>query len=100
MLLALLTSFSISFGRFFLSFFSPNRRGMAGGGQYAESAVKKNKYIEEWNGRREITTETFELNFKDVPKFLMCLVIFPFGVYTSVRTEFKQSGARQFQNIC
>ena len=74
------------------------RRGMAGG-QYAETAVKKNKYIEEWNGRREITTESFELNFKDVPRFLMCLVIFPFGVYTAVRTEMKQTGDRRFRDI-
>jgi len=71
---------------------------MAGGDP--NMAVKKNKFIEEWNGRREITTESFELNFKDVPKFLMWIVIFPYSIYTAARTEFLASGERRYKDIC
>ncbi|KAL3783966.1 hypothetical protein HJC23_013346 [Cyclotella cryptica] len=36
------------------------RRSM-GDGPYTDAMhVKKNKYVEEWNGRREITEQTFE----------------------------------------
>ena len=51
-------------------------------------AVKKNKYMEEWNGKREITEKTFGIEFSDVPTFLTYLVIFPVVIYTWTRSEF------------
>ena len=69
-------------------------------GEYAALACKKNKYMEEWNGRREITTESFEMNFKDVSKFIVWIVLFPYGIYTAVRTEFILSGARRYKDVC
>ena len=70
---------------------------MAGGDP--SMAVKKNKYMEEWNGRREITYLTFQFNFKDVPKFLIWLVGFPLFVYTTSRQELIMSGERRYQDI-
>lgn len=62
-------------------------------------AVKKNKFMEEWNGRREITTQSFEMNFKDVPKFLIWCVLFPYSIYTGTRTEFIHSGERRYSDV-
>ena len=70
------------------------------GGEYADMAVKKNKYMEEWNGRREITTESFEMKFKDVSKLIIWVILFPYGIYTAVRTEFIRSGARRYKDVC
>lgn len=38
--------------------------------------VKKNQYLEEWNGRREITEKTFEYNRDTTPALI--------GTYASV----------------
>jgi hypothetical protein len=37
----------------------------------------KNKFVEEWNGRREITEKTFELSGKNVPILIMTCIGFP-----------------------
>jgi hypothetical protein len=42
----------------FLLFVTIYRRGMAGA-YPADMACKKNKFIEEWNGQREITEKRF-----------------------------------------
>ena len=73
---------------------------MAGGAGYSpRMAVKKNKYIEEWNGRREITTQSFELSQKNVGKFLLYIVFIPYGIYTAARTEMIHSGERRYQDV-
>lgn len=62
-------------------------------------AVKKNKFMEEWNGQREITEKTFALEYGDVPTFLALLVIFPYGVYTWSRSEVLSKGDRRYQDL-
>ena len=69
------------------------------GGFPARMAVKKNKFIEEWNGKREITEKTFAMDFGDVPTFLLMIVIFPYGVYTWTRSEFLNRGDPRFKDV-
>ena len=49
--------------------------------------VKKNKYVEEWNGRREITEKAFEVGPDNLPAILFCCIVFPYGIYTFTRRE-------------
>lgn len=49
--------------------------------------VKKNKYVEEWNGRREITEKAFEVGPDNLPAIFLCVFVFPFTVYTFTRRE-------------
>ena len=49
--------------------------------------VKKNKYVEEWNGRREITEKAFEVGPDNLPAIFFCVFVFPFTVYTFTRRE-------------
>jgi len=73
---------------------------MAGGAGYPPNmAARKNKYMEEWNGRREITTQSFEFNFSDVPTFLIWVVLFPYGVYTVARVDMLNSGERRYKDL-
>jgi len=62
-------------------------------------AVKKNKYLEEWNGQREITEKTFGLEFSDVPAFLLTIIIFPYAIYTWTRSELKNKGDRRYAEV-
>lgn len=60
-----------------------------GDGPYTDAMhVKKNKFVEEWNGRREITEKAFEVGQSNLPAILFCCVVFPFGIYTLTRREF------------
>eukprot|EP00956_Cyclotella_meneghiniana_P011515 scaffold16169_cov62-Cyclotella_meneghiniana.AAC.6 len=59
-----------------------------GDGPYTDAMhVKKNKYVEEWNGRREITEQAFEVGPKNIVSILVCCVGFPYLVYYMTRTE-------------
>lgn len=69
------------------------------GGFPARMAVKKNKFVEEWNGKREITEKTFGIEFGDVPTFLFTIVIFPYAIYTWTRTEFLNKGDRRYKDL-
>ena len=69
------------------------------GGFPARMAVQKNKFVEEWNGQREITEKTFSFEFADVPKFLLGLVLFPYGIYTWTRSEFISKGDRRYKDL-
>lgn len=62
-------------------------------------AVQKNKYLEEWNGKREITEKTFSIEFGDVPTFIMTLIVIPYGIYTWTRSEFKNRGDRRYADV-
>ena len=59
-------------------------------------AVQKNKFVEEWNGKREITEKTFGIEFGDVPTFIMTLIVFPYAIYTLTSAEFKSKGDRRY----
>lgn len=72
-----------------------------GGGPFPyRLGVKKNKFVEEWNGRREITEKSFEANAKTVPWILLLGVILPYGVYAATRYELTLTGGRRFKDMC
>ena len=89
-----LTRHISSFSIFLLS----RRRHMAGGFP-ANWKVKQNIIIEEWNGQREITEKKFSIGAGDLPA-LAFFILFPLGLYVSMREELKQRHPRQFKNIC
>mmetsp|Transcript_49110 Transcript_49110/g.98828 ORF Transcript_49110/g.98828 Transcript_49110/m.98828 type:complete len:87 (-) Transcript_49110:322-582(-) len=57
------------------------KRNMAG-----DMGVKKNYFVEEWNGRREITEKTFEYDKETVP-WLLATAGFFVGVYMMSKGE-------------
>jgi len=73
---------------------------MAGGPYPANLGVKKNKFIEEWNGRREITEKSFNASGKNVPWIIFLGVFFPYGVYAITKDELKKTGGRRYQDTC
>ncbi len=71
------------------------------GGFPANMAVKKNKFVEEWNGKREMTEKTFAVNFADIPKLLMTLFVVPYGIYTWSRSEFvNAANDDRYKELC
>mmetsp|Transcript_28481 Transcript_28481/g.59457 ORF Transcript_28481/g.59457 Transcript_28481/m.59457 type:complete len:91 (+) Transcript_28481:162-434(+) len=68
-------------------FYFASRRHM--GGFPSSMKIKKNMVLEEWNGKREMTEKTWELNFSDLPMAFITMFLFPFGVYASTRAELK-----------
>ena len=65
----------------------------------ARVAVVKNKYLEEWNGQREITEKTFGIEYGDVSTFVMTILLIPYGIYTWSRSELKNSGDRRYAEV-
>jgi len=60
--------------------------------------VRKNKYVEEWNGRREITEKAFEVNPNNLGILVvMCLAI-PYGIYHITRKELMIKGDPRYKN--
>ncbi|GAX27028.1 hypothetical protein FisN_9Lh344 [Fistulifera solaris] len=71
------------------------------GGFPANMAVKKNKFMEEWNGKREITEKSFEVNFANIPTLVMTLLVVPYGIYTWSRSEFLNgSDDPRYKDLC
>ena len=56
--------------------------------------VKKNKYVEEWNGRREITEKAFTVNPNNLFSLVLCCVVIPYGVYDMTRRELNKNGEK------
>lgn len=71
---------------------------MAGGPIPANYKVKKNKFIEEWNGRREITERTFEATTETVMSLIFYVVVLPYGIYALTRGEFQSKGDRRYKD--
>lgn len=71
---------------------------MAGGPIPARYKVKKNKYVEEWNGRREITEKSFEVDARMAANLLLYVVALPYGAYTLTRAEFHSKGDRRYKD--
>lgn len=65
----------------------------------ARMAVKKNKFIEEWNGKREITNLDFELDAAGLSTFFVFVVFIPYGMYTWSRAELLGRGDRRYQKL-
>ena len=72
---------------------------MGGGAGFTDAMhVKKNKYVEEWNGRREITEQAFEVNPSTLGPIIFCCVIFPAAIYNFTRRELIIKGDPRYKN--
>lgn len=69
-----------------------------GDGPYTDAMhVKKNKFVEEWNGRREITEQAFEVGPKNIVSILVCCLAIPYGIYTMTRNELMERGDPRYK---
>mmetsp|Transcript_9086 Transcript_9086/g.12598 ORF Transcript_9086/g.12598 Transcript_9086/m.12598 type:complete len:97 (+) Transcript_9086:136-426(+) len=76
------------------------KRQMGGGGFDHKFFVKKNKFVEEWNGRREITEKGFDMTSDKVPTVFLTLIVIPYAIYAGTRTELINDGGRRYKDIC
>jgi hypothetical protein len=68
-------------------------------GKYGDGFhVHKNKYIEELNGRREITEQAFEFDYKKALRAFFWVGLLPYGIYAWTRDEFKNRGDRRYKD--
>jgi hypothetical protein len=72
---------------------------MAGGGMDHRMGVKKNKLIEEWTGRREITEQAFSVNASNVKALFLTCVVFPVGVFYFTKQELNDQGGRRYKQV-
>lgn len=71
------------------------KRGMAGAFP-ARMAAKKNKFFEEWNGKREITNLDFKMDAGGARMMFLYVMVVPFGIYSWSKAEFKGRGDRRY----
>ena len=71
---------------------------MAGGPIPARYKVTKNKFVEEWNGRREITEKAFVCDAKMAANLFLYVVVLPYGAYVLTRSEFQSKGDRRYKD--
>ena len=77
-----------------------DRRSMGGGPFPYGLNVKKNKFVEEWNGRREITEKSFSASADKVATILFYCVVIPYGIYSLGRSELSKTGGRRYKEMC
>ena len=75
------------------------RRNMAGGGFPYKMSAKKNKFVEEWNGRREITEQAFVADAKKTRQILWFGVAIPYFIYWVSRHEFEVRGDPKYKDM-
>ena len=76
------------------------RRNMGGGPFPYRLGVTKNKFVEEWNGRREITEKAFEANGRTITWILTLCVAAPYALYLVARDELQTVHPRRYKNLC
>ena len=62
--------------------------------------LTKNKYVEEWNGRREITEKAFNATGGNVANIVFYAAVLPLGVYWLGRSELEKQGDRRYKDMC
>mmetsp|Transcript_50657 Transcript_50657/g.122222 ORF Transcript_50657/g.122222 Transcript_50657/m.122222 type:complete len:97 (+) Transcript_50657:74-364(+) len=77
---------------------SVNKQYLSGGPIPARYKVKKNKFVEEWNGKRKITKKTFTVAPPMAANLLLYVVAVPLGFYTLTRAEFQSKGDRRYKD--
>ncbi|CAM9315273.1 unnamed protein product [Heterosigma akashiwo] len=63
---------------------------------YARASIrglKKNAFVEEWNGKREITEQTFTYTGQTTRSLLMWMGVFPAFVYVMTKGELEKRDA-------
>ena len=69
-----------------------------GGGVYPyRMNVNKNKFVEEWNGRREMTEKAFFVDGRKVAPLVFYCMVVPFGFYYYTGMELRTTGGRKFK---
>jgi len=71
---------------------------MAGGFDHRMSA-HKNKFIEEWTGRREITELAFSVNSSNVVSIVVFCAIVPVGIFYATKSELQNHGGRRYNYV-
>lgn len=61
--------------------------------------VKKNKFLEEWNGLREITDLSYQIEGGRLPRIIILALVIPFGVFHWVRAEFVSKGDHRYKDM-
>jgi len=74
------------------------RRNMAGGSFPYKMNIRKNKFVEEWNGRREITEKAFWVKLDNIGPLLFYCTVVPYFFYTWTRKELRATGGRRFED--
>mmetsp|Transcript_28363 Transcript_28363/g.31863 ORF Transcript_28363/g.31863 Transcript_28363/m.31863 type:complete len:111 (+) Transcript_28363:161-493(+) len=74
------------------------RRPMAGGPISGRYKVTKNKFVEEWNGKRELKEQEFVCDSKMASNLFVYLGVIPFGAYVLTRSEFQSKGDRRYKD--
>lgn len=80
--------------------FTYHRRRMAGGPFPERMNAHKNKFVEEWNGRREITELKFKVTPQNAPIVFISCVAIPFFFYAQSKAEFQSRGDRRYKELC
>uniref|UniRef100_A0A7S1UQC5 Uncharacterized protein n=1 Tax=Grammatophora oceanica TaxID=210454 RepID=A0A7S1UQC5_9STRA len=68
-------------------------------GYPANMKAQPNKWVDEWNGLKEITEYTFEVTQGNVGHLLLWAVAFPVWTYWYTRDEFCRYGDRRFKEL-
>ena len=63
------------------------------------SFFQKNKFIEEWNGTREITEKTWTIDGSNVVSLLVSVVVFPTICYTLMKTELADKYRKEGRDV-
>lgn len=61
--------------------------------------LKKNKFIEEWNGRREITEKTWRAKWSNLHMFALWGIGTPGAIYFWTRSEAMNKGDRRYADV-
>mmetsp|Transcript_7560 Transcript_7560/g.10841 ORF Transcript_7560/g.10841 Transcript_7560/m.10841 type:complete len:95 (+) Transcript_7560:103-387(+) len=76
------------------------KRSMGGGPYPYALNVRKNKFVEEWNGRREITEKSFDADGSTIPWILTLCVAIPYAFYAVSKDELSKTGGRRYKKMC
>eukprot|EP00591_Stephanopyxis_turris_P012190 CAMPEP_0195528094 /NCGR_PEP_ID=MMETSP0794_2-20130614/30089_1 /TAXON_ID=515487 /ORGANISM="Stephanopyxis turris, Strain CCMP 815" /LENGTH=84 /DNA_ID=CAMNT_0040659155 /DNA_START=93 /DNA_END=347 /DNA_ORIENTATION=- len=69
----------------------------AGGGFSHKMGVHKNKMIEEWNGRREITEKAFSVNASNAASAVLWCAVVPVVFYKWTKAELEKTGGEHYR---
>ena len=72
-----------------------NTKAKCGGGSF----FQKNKFIEEWNGTREITEKTWTIDGSNVVSLLVSVVVFPTICYTLMKAELADKYQKEGRDV-
>ena len=76
---------------------------MAGGLYPSKMSINKNKYIEEWNGLREITETNFVVDSKIIRQWLLWGLFIPYSFYwiakDDLENRYKTTGDVRYKEM-